>query len=283
MNAKSSLMLFALAVVCMAAVAWAADAPKPAVAPTSRSTQVVTTSQDGEQKTVTVEVGDASDIDTDALDLEDGPDGDGADGERRVIVRRFKGGDGGCGAMCGAMGGGKGGCAMGGGMGLGQRAGMGMGRGMGMGQGPGMFGHMMQALDLSDAQREKLAAIHDRQQRRDIQARADLEIARLDLRKAMGAEKPEAFAINTQIDRVARLRSDMAKAHVASLLEARALLTPEQQQQMREMRMKSPGAGMPRMIGRGPGMGPGGMGGPGMRRRGMPMHVRIERDTLIRR
>ena len=33
----------------------------------------------------------------------------------------------------------------------------------------------------------------------------------------------------------------------------------------------------------GSGMGPGGMGGPGMRHGGMPMHVRIERDTLIRR
>lgn len=271
MNAKPYVMLFALVIVCMAAVAWAADAPKPAAAPSPHSTHVVTTDEHGRQKSVTVEVGDASDIDPDALDLEDAPDGDGAGGERRVIVRRFQGAGEGCGPMCRAMGRR---------MGFGRRAGM--GGEMAMGSGPGRFGHMMQALDLSDTQREKLAAIHERQQRRDIQARADVEIARLDLRKAMSAERPEGVAINTQIDRVARLRSDMAKARVASLLEAIAVFTPEQQKQMREMHMKGPGAGGPGM-GRGPGMGPEDMGGPGMRRRGMPMHVRVERDTVIRR
>lgn len=293
MNVKPYAMLMTLAFACMAAAASAAETPKPAAAPSSHSTHVVTTGH-GDQKTVTVEVGDSSDLDLDALELGEDFGDDGAGGDRRVIVRRIvhkgKGGEQ-CGPMCGAMGHTMGG-GMGHGMGHGMGAGKGAGMGMGMGPGPGMFAHMTQALDLSDTQREKLAAIHERQQRRDIPARADLQIARLDLRKAMNAEKPDGFAINTQIDRAAKLRSDMAKAHVASLLEARALLTPEQQKQMREMHMKGPGAGRPGM-GRGlgmgpggmggPGMGHGGMGGPGMGHGGMPMHVKIERDTLIRR
>jgi Spy/CpxP family protein refolding chaperone len=272
MNVKPYAILLALTLACMAAAVSAAEATKSSAAPSSHGTHVVTT-KSGDQKTVTVEVGDASDIDTDALGLEEGPDGEG--GDRHVIVRRIvrdgKRGEA-CGPMCGGMGRGMG-------AGRGPRA---MGDGMGMGPGPGMFAHMTRALDLSDTQREKLAAIHERQQRRDIQARADLQIARLDLRKAMSAEKPDGFAINTQIDRAAKLRSDMAKAHVASLLEARALLTPEQQKQMREMHMKGPGAGGPGM-GRGLGMGPGGMGGPGMGHGGMPMRIKVERDTVIRR
>ena len=185
--------------------------------------------------------------------------------------------------MCGGRGmrGGKGngkGC----GSGCGHGAGMGADMGGGMGPGPGMFGHMAQALDLSDTQRGKLADIHERQMRRDIQARADLEIAHLDLRKAMSAEKPEAGAIDAQIDRVAKLRSDMSKARVASLLEARALLTPEQQKKMHDLRMPPPGAGMPGG-GHGFGMGPGGRGNNGMGHGGPPMHARIERDTLSRR
>ena len=275
MNVKPYAMLTILALACMAGAAATAETPKPAAAPSSHATHVVTTKH-GDQKTVTVEVGDSSELDLDALELGEGSDDAAAGGDRRVIVRRIvrdgKGGEG-CGPMCGGMGHG---------MGHGMGAGKGAGMGMGMGSGPGMFAHMTRALDLSDTQREKLAAIHERQQRRDIQARADIQIARLDLRKAMSAEKPDGFAINTQIDRAAKLRSDMAKAHVASLLEARALLTPEQQKQMREMRMQAPGAGRPGME-RGFGMGPGGMGGPGMGHGGMPMHVKIERDTVIRR
>jgi Spy/CpxP family protein refolding chaperone len=157
-----------------------------------------------------------------------------------------------------------------------------MGRGMGGDMGPGMFGRAIHALDLSDAQHEKFADIRERQMRRDIQARADLQIARLDLRKAMRSEKPEAGAIDSQIDRVAKLRADMAKTRVASLLEARALLTPDQLKKLHDLRMRPPGAGMPGVpgMGRGRGMGPGGMGGNGMGRGGRAVHVRVERDSL---
>lgn len=290
MNTKPHVMLLAMVVLCMAAVAWAADAPKSAPAPSKHAAHVAPAAHCN-GAAVADEAGEDDDADLNAP----GPGG-GACGERRVIVRRFmRGGEGGegCGQVCGGKGHGKGrgmgagkGCGMGGGMGAGKGCGMGGGMGcdMGgdMGPGPGMFAHMTQALDLTAAQREKLADIHERQSRRDIQARADLEIARLDLHKAMTAEKPEAGAVNAQIDRVAKLRSDMAKAHVAALLEARALLTPEQQTKMREQHMQGPGAGMP---GKGPGcgMGPGGMGMNGMGHGGPPMHVRVERDTLIRR
>ena len=268
MNARPHVLLLALAVLCMAAVTWAADAPKSAPAPAKHAAHVAPAAHcDG--AAAAVEAGEGGETDPGAL----GPNGGGACGGRRGSGRRFMRGGEGCGQMCGGRGRGRG---------------RGMGRGMGggmdgdMGPGPGMFAHMTQALDLTDAQREKLADIHERQSRRDIQSRADLEIARLDLRKAMAAEKPEAGAIDAQIDRVAKLRSDMAKAHVASLLEARALLTPEQQKKMRDQHQQGPGAGMP---GRGPGcgMGPGGMGMPGMGQGGPETHLRGERDTLMRR
>jgi Spy/CpxP family protein refolding chaperone len=145
------------------------------------------------------------------------------------------------------------------GMGMGQGMGgpgMGMGRGMG---GPGMggpLGPMCERLQLTEAQRGKLADIRDRQQRRGIQAHADLQIAQLDLRKLMHSEKPDGAAINAQIDRIARVRTELAKARVAGMLEARALLTPEQQKQLRELHAGGPG-------GPGCGMGPGGGMGAG--------------------
>jgi Spy/CpxP family protein refolding chaperone len=128
---------------------------------------------------------------------------------------------------------------------------------MGMRHGPGgPFGPFARQLELTDAQRAKLADIRDRQARRDIQARADLQIARLDLRKLVAAEKPEATAINTQIDRMARLRAEMAKSRMAAMLDARALLTPEQLRKLHALRTGT-SVRSPDGIGGGPSGGPG--------------------------
>jgi Spy/CpxP family protein refolding chaperone len=99
---------------------------------------------------------------------------------------------------------------------------------------------MMRQLDLSADQRARIEAIHERQARKAIQSRADIQIATLDLRKLMRAEKPDQRAIDAQIDRVAALRAGLRKAQVATMLEARAVLTPEQQKKFRELH--EPGA-----------------------------------------
>jgi len=128
-----------------------------------------------------------------------------------------------------------------------------MGMGPGGPGGPGGFLGMMRHLDLSDSQRERLRDLHERQQRRDIQSRADVQIARLELRRAMTANRPESGEIDAQIDKLARLRADQAKSHMAMVLEARALLTPEQLEKAKAMRARM-AMGM---------RGPGAMGGPG--------------------
>lgn len=99
-------------------------------------------------------------------------------------------------------------------------------------------------LDLTDAQKKQLAEVHEKQERKAIQTRADLEVAQLDLRKAMRAETPNAAAINAQIDKLSKLRADAQKSRVAAFLEARALLTPEQQKQLREPPMPGQGKKM---------------------------------------
>lgn len=115
--------------------------------------------------------------------------------------------------------------------------------GMGpMGPGGGLpHGALLQRLHLSDAQRSRLADIRERQARRDITGRADLQLARMDLGKLLRSEKPDAAAINAQIDRLAALRATQAKARVASHLEARAVLTSEQLGELRTLREQWPG------------------------------------------
>ncbi len=131
------------------------------------------------------------------------------------------------------------------GMGMGPGMGRGMGRGMGMG-GPGMGrgmrhpGMMFAMLDLSDAQKARMRDIHERAARTQIQARADMQIAQMDMRKLMRAEKPDQAAINAQIDKMAQMRAGMQKTRVATMLEARAQLTPEQLKKMQAMHEKGP-------------------------------------------
>lgn len=143
---------------------------------------------------------------------------------------------GGMGMGHGGMGMGPGGGMGHGGMGMGPGGGAGPHRGMRAGRGPGGRGHagIFADLDLSDAQRQKMRAIHERTQRTRIQSRADLQIAMLDLRQMLHAERPDKAAIDRQVDKVAQMRSSQQKAHVGALLEVRALLTPEQQEQLRE-------------------------------------------------
>jgi Spy/CpxP family protein refolding chaperone len=95
---------------------------------------------------------------------------------------------------------------------------------------------MLEGLDLPKEQREKIADLREKQERAAIRVRADLQTARLDLRRLTRAEKADRMAINRQIDRIAQLRADMKKARIGMMLDIRALLTPEQQERMRELR-----------------------------------------------
>lgn len=123
--------------------------------------------------------------------------------------------------------------------------------GCGFGPGP----EAMAKLELTPAQKEKITALHERVMKLDIQAQADLRIARMDLEKLMRAESPDGRAIDAQIDKIAGLRAGIQKARVAARLEAHSVFTPEQQKKLQEM-----GGGMLPGMWRGAG-GPGGMRG----------------------
>jgi Spy/CpxP family protein refolding chaperone len=119
-----------------------------------------------------------------------------------------------------------------------------MGPRMHMGPGGGMAGGLREKLNLSGEQKEKLADIHDRQERRAIPIQGDLRIAALDLHKLLRAERSDQRAIDAQIDKLSGLRGSLQKSRVASMIEARAVLTPAQQKLMREEHGGMRGHGM---------------------------------------
>jgi Spy/CpxP family protein refolding chaperone len=159
----------------------------------------------------------------------------------------------GCGMKGGMMSGGMCGPGMGRGMGHGM-CGPGMGRGMGPAKcGPGMRGGMgaglcgpglgcgaglglerLHELGLTPEQKTKLGDIQERCARLAIQKQAEVRLALLDLQKLVRGEKPEKLKIDAAIDKVARLRAELAKSCLGARLEARSLLTPEQLKKWRE-------------------------------------------------
>lgn len=131
---------------------------------------------------------------------------------------------------------------MGGGMGYGMGMGMmgGMGPGMGMmdggmgGFGPGMMGMgPMAMLDLSDAQTAQLQKI----QAESMKAQRPLMLRVWDEKKQlwalMNAEKPDPAAVGKAYGRLADLQRQALEASVDAENKMAAVLTKEQQAQMR--------------------------------------------------
>jgi len=146
----------------------------------------------------------------------------GMKGGKGVAVCVMAGGDmKGCG-MKGGKGRGMPGCGMKGGMGM--QGGPMCGPGMGAGHGA----MMLKDLDLTPEQQKKVEIIHEKQARLMVQAQADLRIATMDMQQLMRAEAPDKAKIDAQIDKLAQMRAGMQKSRTATLLEVRALLTPDQ-------------------------------------------------------
>ena len=103
--------------------------------------------------------------------------------------------------------------------------------------GAGMRGHhqdVMAKLDLSDRQKEQIATIRQKQQRKMIPLHASLQEAALDLRELTQADHPDRARIDAAIDRMARLRAEAQKSRVATMLEVHSLLTDSQRKMLRE-------------------------------------------------
>ena len=101
-----------------------------------------------------------------------------------------------------------------------------------------MMHRMMEELDLSDEQRSKLEALRESGMREGIRIRADLEIARLDLRQAMRQADPSAPDVKAKVAKVNGVRAKMLEHRVDGQLKRQAVLTPEQRTKLEELRRR---------------------------------------------
>lgn len=116
-----------------------------------------------------------------------------------------------------------------------------------------------ETIGLSKDQLDKVHQILDDEQKSSAHDRQDLQDARADLEKMMRDDQPDRSAIEKQIDSVARLQGELEKSRAWAMLDARALLTPQQRKKLDQVLAERrggqrPGGGPP------PGYGGGGEG-----------------------
>ena len=126
---------------------------------------------------------------------------------------------------------------------------------------------MMEALNPTAEQREKFKAMHLGHQKEMAQLRADLQVARLDLRAAVDVDEPASAQVKAAVTKVNEARSQILENRVGHGIAIKGILTPEQREKMRDLRMDRPARGGRHWRGRG-GRGMGGDRGIGGGRHG---------------
>jgi len=112
----------------------------------------------------------------------------------------------------------------------------GAGRGPALAVGDDDFGpfgdRLARRLELSDAQREAIAEIHEKGRARDLPLRKQLRRLRHELKGEMMKDSPSGPAVQALAERIGEVRTNLQKARLADRLAVRAQLTDEQRDRL---------------------------------------------------
>ncbi|MFY9317053.1 MAG: Spy/CpxP family protein refolding chaperone [Burkholderiales bacterium] len=114
--------------------------------------------------------------------------------------------------------------------------GLGFGPGYGSGRGYGPGASVLESLNLSDDQRDKIQAIQEGNRQKNWTSMGQLRSEMFALRRLYYAEKVDANAVTEQQQKVDDLRRLMLKSRLESHNQVEAVLTPEQRKQFRQLR-----------------------------------------------
>jgi Spy/CpxP family protein refolding chaperone len=124
---------------------------------------------------------------------------------------------------------------------------------------------VVNSLDLTDTQRGQIREVVREYRGKMFEVRAAVDKAESELEEVFNDESIDQRKGDEAIDRLVKARSEMTKAVSEMSLRLRAVLTPQQWQDLQKRQQDQPGIG--RDVGRGTGRGPD-RGGPGRRRGG---------------
>jgi len=104
-----------------------------------------------------------------------------------------------------------------------------------------LFGKALMSLGLDEKQREAIREIKSRVMKDTVRKRADLEVARIDLRDLLRKDQVDMSAAEATLTKMASLQTDIRLSHIKSMQEIKTKLTPEQRKKFREMLEMGPG------------------------------------------
>jgi Spy/CpxP family protein refolding chaperone len=112
--------------------------------------------------------------------------------------------------------------------------GKGMGKGMEMAGDHPMF-EKLKSLGLDEKQMGEVKAIHFGVMKETIRKKADMQVARVELREILGQDPVDLKAAEAKIRQVEALSGDIKILHIKAHEEVKSKLTPEQRKKFDEM------------------------------------------------
>jgi Spy/CpxP family protein refolding chaperone len=89
-------------------------------------------------------------------------------------------------------------------------------------------------MNLTDDQASRLRQIVVNTEKSAIETRAQMAVEGIELREMLRADKPDQDAVMKKVEKISSLRGQMMKDGIQAILEAKAVLTPQQQKQFRQ-------------------------------------------------
>lgn len=114
--------------------------------------------------------------------------------------------------------------------------------------GPGFYNKWAGQLGLSEDQQDQLEGIWTSHRKSMIRKRADLEIAEVELKEALGKAEPDYDDAKSKIKRIGDLREEIALAGLSAMQKARKVLTAEQLRKVKSLRRMPMGGGQGMMM-----------------------------------
>ena len=102
-------------------------------------------------------------------------------------------------------------------------------------KGRGDVARLFMKLDLNDSQKTAIREIWESTAKDMIKKKADIKIARLELREMLRKEPVNMRAIESQVKKIEGLRASMMLDRIKSREEIKAKLTPEQREKFKEL------------------------------------------------
>ena len=101
-------------------------------------------------------------------------------------------------------------------------------------------GKLLEELKLTDSQKEQFDKTRYETQKRQIDLRAKIATARLDLQKLMAADSPDKSSIEKKFTEIASLQTSLRMNHLNAWFENNKVLTPEQQKIWKKVLVTAP-------------------------------------------